>query len=189
MDKFLYITRKQFPNAQIELLTNGILLANMKRDFWEACKENRVEIVVTRYPIKLDYNQLEELARLNGVAYRYYSDITVKTSWHNPLDLEGSQDKYENFHLCSMSNSCSMLKKGKLYPCTMVPNLENFNKYFGVELEVTPKDYIDIYDDVTKEDVYDFFCTPIPACRYCKVKEWSGGHEWKVSSYQIEEWT
>ena len=189
VDDFLFVARKEFKNAKIELLTNGILLKDMKESFWEACKENRIEIVVTKYPIKVDYERLEKMAAEKGVAYRYYSDAVVKTSWKTPLDFEGGQDKYESFHLCSMSNSCSMLKKGKLYPCTMVPNLETFNDYFGLNMEVSHKDYIDIYSDVTKEEVYDFFCTPIPACRYCKVKERSGGYEWKVSSCRIEEWS
>ena len=34
------------------------------------------------------------------------------------------------------NGDCPMLKEGKLYPCTFVPNIPTFNKYFEKNIEV-----------------------------------------------------
>lgn len=189
--KFIEVTHKYFPSTVIQIFTNGILLPKKSEDFWQICREHKIVLEVTKYPIKLDYENIERMAKEKGVLLKYYSGGDVqKTSWHKPLDLEGRQDKYESFTNCYLANGdCIMLKKGKLYTCTLIPNIETFNNYFGKKLEVTDRDYINIYDDVTADDIFEFLCTPMPACRYCKVNEWTSGHEWHVSKYKIEEWT
>ena len=63
------------------------------------------------------------------------------------------------------------------------------SSYFNRDIEVSDKDYIDIYADITKEEVYEFLCNPPSACRYCKVSEWTFGHKWATTKKNICEWT
>lgn len=187
--EYVKIVRKYFKETNIQIFTNGLLLSNMKEEFWNVCKEEGVILEVTQYPIKFNYDKMRDLSESKGVEYRVYNGEGVKESWYKPLDLDGEQDKYNSFVSCYMANGeCAMLKKGKLYPCTVVANVSTFNRYFGKNLCVGENDYIDIYDNVDKEKIFDFMCNPIPACRYCKVKERTGGHTWKVSRKVIEEW-
>ena len=187
---FIESAHRYFPKTTIQIFTNGILLPKMDETFWKTCCKYGVVLEITKYPIKLDYQEIELLAIQHQVEYRYYNTEIIKTSMHKPLDLEGKQDKYENFENCYMANGkCVMLKEGKLYPCTLIPNLETFNHTFHKNLKVTDKDYIDIYSDVTAEEIYEFLSNPTPACKYCKVKEWTYGHKWGVSRKCIEEWT
>lgn len=37
------------------------------------------------------------------------------------------------------------VENGRLYTCTLIPNIEHFNKYFNKNLEVCDDDSIDIY--------------------------------------------
>lgn len=189
--QYIRIVHKYLPNTQIQIFTNGILLEKMKQEFWEICNSCRVILEVTKYPIDFDYNRTKELAEKNGVLFRFFSgDVVVKTSMHKPLDLKGKQDKYKSFQACYMANGdCAMLKNGKLYGCTLLPNLETFNKYYNQDLKVTDKDYIDLYMDITADDIFDFLCNPMPGCRYCKVGEWTYNHKWQISQRKIEEWT
>lgn len=125
-----------------------------------------------------------------GVKFEYYSGgNAVKDSFHKPIDLSGRNNKYESFHKCYMGNGeCTMLKHGKIYPCTFVPNISTFNRFFKKNIEINYYDCIDIYKVKTYEEILDFLANPIPACRYCQPDKWTGGHEWKTTSYKIEEW-
>jgi ABC-2 type transport system ATP-binding protein len=49
------IARKYF-DGPVNIVTNGILLSQMNKHFWDTCRENKIRIVVTSYPIKLDKN-------------------------------------------------------------------------------------------------------------------------------------
>lgn len=191
VNKYIEIVHKYLPSTQVEIFTNGILLEKMSEEFWEVCHNHNVILEVTKYPIQFNYDRVKELAEQNNVNFRYYNgDIVVKTSMHKPLDLAGKQDKYKSFNACYMANAnCTMLKKGKLYGCTLIPNIETFNKYFGKDIKVTDKDYIDIYDDISADDIFEFLCNPMPMCRYCKVNEWTYNNEWKTTTRSIKEWT
>ena len=184
--------RKNIPNTKIELVTNGTLLPTMKDGFWDICKECKVVIRPTKYPINFDYSLISEIIKGKGISVEYFNNETVqKTTFYEPLDLLGRQDKYESFHFCRKSNlGCADLKHGRLYSCTFAANAHIFNKHFPEnKISISQKDYIDIYENISLDDIFDFLCNPIPACRYCKVKEWIGGYEWAVSTKSIDEWT
>ena len=113
----------------------------------------------------------------------------VKTSMFKPLDLSGNQDKYISYKECYMGNGfCNMVKNGKLYPCTLVPNFETFNAYYNQNLQVCEKDYIDIFKAKSAEEIMDFLTNPIPACRYCQPRKWKNGLTWKTTTYNMREW-
>ena len=188
--KFIRSARQHFPVTTLQLLTNGLLFSKMSDEFWETCKECEVIIKVTKYPIDVDYKKMKELVLSKGITFEYAnSENEDKTMVHQALDMDGKQDKYESFHACCMGNGqCAELREGRLYQCNVVANLHIFNEYFGKNLEVGSRDYIDIHSDVGAEDILEYLCNPIPACRYCKTTEWIAGNEWKVSKKQIEEW-
>ncbi len=56
MDK----TKELFPNAQCNILTNGILLGDMGKDFWESMKKNNVRCGITKYPININFEKIEK---------------------------------------------------------------------------------------------------------------------------------
>ncbi len=188
---FIIELRKVISNCRIELVTNGILLENMDEEFWRACADCNVCIRPTRYPINLDYYAMKTSIEKRGIEVNFFNGEKVqKTTFYEPLDINGSQDKYESFHFCRKSNrGCADLKHGKLYSCTFTANLHIFNKRFPeCQFMLDKRDYIDIYSDITSEDIFDFLCNPTPACKYCKVKEWVGGFAWAISKRKKEEW-
>ena len=50
------------------------------------------------------------------------------------------------------------------------------------------RDFIDIYQVKTIEEVFDFFAKPFPFCKYCKTDE-TKEVIWSVSGKDISEWT
>ena len=93
------IVRKCFPSAPISIITNGLLLSGQKEEFWESCRRNSIRIVVTKYPVKLDYDAIKSRVREQEVAFDYYGSTgsVPKTMQCSPLDLSGKQDPKDSF--------------------------------------------------------------------------------------------
>lgn len=188
--RYLQITRENFPNTKIRLVTNGILLDRQDENFWLTLKELHIFVEYTKYPIKLDYDKLDELIKKYEVPIDVYgyNQKVIKTSYKIPLDLKGNQNVGTNFINCFHANFCISLENGKLYTCTVAPNIEHFNKYFKTEIPLTDKDGIDIYKAQNIDEILKFLAKPIPFCKYCNVNGRTFGHEWGVSKKEIEEW-
>ena len=183
--------RKIFPSVPIWISTNGILLDKREESFWITCQKNNITIVITRYPISFDYKRVEHIAEKHRVSLSFANgEVTEKTSYHIPLDLSGTQDTTSNFIHCFHSNDkCNMLSEGKLWTCTVAPNMWIFAKHFKIDLPMTEDDGIDIYSIETGRELFERLARPMPACRYCNVSMRTFGHPWKVSERRIEEWT
>ena len=80
------MTRSAFPIGSIQIVTNGIVLPDMSESFWQCCYENNIEICPTRYPIRVDYEGMEQRAAKYGVKYHLYNEgQKVKTMDWSPL--------------------------------------------------------------------------------------------------------
>ena len=186
---FFVMARYYFPETHLNLVSNGLLLNNQEENFWEICKQNNIDICVTKYPIKIDWEIIEGKSAKYGLKIRYWNNNDIlKHSWVFPIDLSGSQNEYENFLKCQDANSCIFLRNGKLFTCVVPPNIHHFNEYFTKNLEVSEKDYIDIYKAKNIDEILEFLARPIPFCRYCNVKERKYDLPWKVTKKDIKEW-
>jgi len=191
LNDFLCVARKYFPRSILQLVTNGILLLKQTEDFWKACMVNNIIIVNTKYPLRLDFDKMKETAKRHGVKFEHYdnSGEVLKTSHHIPLDLAGEQDARMNFNKCHHANNVCFLSKGKLFTCTVAPNIGHFNKFFNKDIPLTSADSIDIYKARDAEEIMHFLSNPIPFCKYCYVDKRTFGHEWQKSNKDIKEWT
>lgn len=189
--KFLKMARESFPDAVIDITTNGLRLLNQPEEFWLACKENRISIRPTKYPVPLDFEKMEKRAIDYGVDYRYFDNTgtVLKTMALGKLDLNGLQDGSRNFLLCHRANTCVYLQRGRLYTCTVAPTARHFNKFFGENLKELPEDSIDIYQTNSAQEILQFLSRPIPFCRYCMVEKMRWNQPWRQSERAIEEWT
>lgn len=187
---FMRISRQYLSETRIEIVTNAILLNLQKEDFWLACNKYNIVIVPTKYPLKTNYKKAEQTATKYGVKLEYYGNTNevLKTSYHIPLDIEGKQDPANNFINCFHANNCVFLKQGKLYTCTVAPNICHFNNFFDKNIPLSEKDGIDIHKAQNIDELLAFLAKPIPFCKYCNVNGRTFGHEWGISKKEIEEW-
>lgn len=188
--KFFGMARRNFPDAVIIIVTNGLKLLDQPEEFWLACKENDIAIRPTKYPIPLDFKEMEKRAADYGVKYGYYgnSGIVTKTVNFYRLDVEGRQDIRRNFLFCLRANNCISLRHGKLYTCSVAPTARHLGRYFGKDLEACPEDSIDIYRAISAREILEFLTKPIPFCRHCMVDDVRWDQPWSQSSRKIEEW-
>ena len=190
LNKFMGKAREIFPNTNLSIVTNGILLNKQNQDFWNCCRENNILITISGYPIKLDYDFIKNKAKENNVHLSIPKIQNSKAEfWHWVMDLNGKQNPIDSFKRCYHANKCIFLKNGKLYTCPIIPNICNFNKYFNKNLEVTPLDFIDIYKTENIMEILNFLAKPVPFCRYCDIQHMTWHNTWKVSEKSIKEWT
>jgi organic radical activating enzyme len=189
IDSIAEYARRSFPYTEISIVTNGILLSKMPDTFWKICKENSIIISITKYPIKLNFDKLSDIAEKNGVNLRFHvADSIKETSWNIALDCSGKQTPYESFVYCGYANRCVRLKNGRLSTCPLIFNIEFFNQYFNQNLQVCPNDYIDIYEAKNDHEILNFLAKPVPFCRYCDVNNRTWNSPWHTSKREISEW-
>ncbi|MEI0685692.1 radical SAM protein [Brachyspira pilosicoli] len=190
INEYIKIIRKYFSNNAISIYTNGIMLLKKDEEFWNVCKENKIQIIVTVYDINIDIDAIEKKAKEYNIIFvtSENKSFNEKVSWKFVLDLNKSQDAFYSFINCFHANHCIHLKDGKLYTCPIIPNIEHFNKYFNKNLEVTELDYIDIYKAKDYNEILQFLAKPVPFCRYCDVKKWKVVGNWRRSNRDISEY-
>ena len=190
LTKMFDIARLYFKDTEISFMTNGILLPKMPAEFWENCKKNNVCISLSRYPIRLDIDGIKETAKSYSVRFDYVggSNTPIKEMWKYPIDLHGKQKLKNSFYICNQVNSCLRMKNGIIYPCNTIACIDHFNGYFNTKLAVTEKDYININDVKSIDEVYDFLIAPKAFCKYCNRKGVVFGIKYGVSKKEITEW-
>lgn len=187
--QFCILLREQFSGSRIAIVTNGILLTKLSSEVLQELNKNQIEIIITKYPIKLNEKALDSIEKQYNIHISYTNrSKTIKKMNYMPLDLDGTQNINENFKIC-YSARCTNLKGTKIYPCPIVASIEHFNKYFLKDLPVTKNDYLDLRQCNNKEQIYNFLESPIPFCAYCKRKSITYDLPWQVSSKSIKEWT
>jgi hypothetical protein len=187
----LDIVRNYFPTNVINIVTNGILLQKQPDEFWATCRKNTVRIIVTKYPIEIDYQRIEILVKAQEITFSYYgnTESVYKTMQCLPLDIEGKQDAVNSFLCCYRANRCISVDNGRLYTCSLIPYVKYFNKYFNQQLIVSERDYLDINAISNNEEILDFISKPMSFCRYCNPNGMIWDIGYGVSKREITEWT
>ena len=184
---FLEISRKYIKIGEITLLTNGILLLKQDEIFWKCCRDNKIKIGITPYPIKLDYERIIEIAKKYSIELEYFF-VGDKTSFRKfPVNIKGNANVAKNFRKC-LNSKCTTLREGKMYSCYLPSCIVFLNNYFGQDFKVSERDYIDIYTVNSKDEILDFTCKPTPFCRYCDIDAIEFGIKWGMSKKEIGEW-
>ena len=186
--KFAEIAYECFPNSDIMIVTNGLLLHRMSKMFWQTCAKNHIKISITRYPINIDFEAIFKIAKASSVEIDFFGTDINKTTFVLPFDLDGQQNISQNFEECIMANTCVRMRDGKLATCSPILNVDLFNNYFNQNLIISNNDYIDIYKAESGNEILSFLATPVPFCRYCNVKARCYNIPWYRSNMDIREW-
>ena len=188
--EIIKIARQNF-KGEINICTNGILVDKQSPEFFKACRDNEVSIAITIYPIKLNWQKIEEL-----LAEYEFNLIKVGTKNHdrrlwfkNHRDLSGSQDIEGNYSKCRWGNNCIILEHGRLATCVMPFKTKYYNEYYNKDVFNIPEsDSISIYECDDINEILRFLSKSVSCCRYC-LPDKDELIDWEVSKKDIEEWS
>ena len=186
----IYTCKKYFPSKHLMLYTNGLLLESMSAQFFKACKECGVKIIITKYPSNSKLC-VEWLSRLSDMGIDNCLSNDKEREFHKiPLDSTGSQNVNWNWYeKCFLGGQCNLIRNGKIFPCTTIGKVEHLNRCFGTNYEVSSKDYFDLHNPkLTYEDFKEFITNAIPFCKYCNFNNFCKSIKWRPSKKEIGEW-
>jgi hypothetical protein len=183
------IVRKYLPRTYIYFISNGLLLPKLSDRFYTECRKNFINIEITRYPVKFDYDKVFEYVQSKGVQIvNYNKNKAIKTSWHFPINFDGSGNSVQNFARCGRANYCHVLFNHRLYTCSAIPRIRIFNERFNTNVPISDFDGIDIYKAKNGDDILQFLAKPVPFCRFCDHDKYTFEHEWKTTQHSISEY-
>ena len=162
----------------------------MKDSFFEACVDNKVEIWISQYPIKLPYEDIKKTLEDKGINVTYGNSGNTKDKpkqmWGVPLKIEGGLNGHQNFEDCLCMQY--ILRDGKMYPCANSAYIDLFNEYFNEKLPGPTCNGVDIFEVKSLEELTQRMSKSIPLCEYCDAKHRMEGIPWKSSEKKICEW-
>lgn len=189
ISELLALARQAMPYVKLTLQTNGILLTSLGDEFWRACHDHCISVRVTRYPVKLELEEIQRRARKSAVDLKYHpADDSIKSFNLYPLNLAGDGCPEENYGACKMRMRYVLIKDGRLYPCPIAGNAEHFSRAFRKELWCGDGDSVAL-DELQSFDAYRAFAEKgIPFCRFCLPTQYRRDVGWARSQKAISEW-
>ena len=190
--KIVRLTRCVLPEERIQLGTNGLLLGSMGDAFWDAVVDCDVEIVISAYPIRVDYAALFALVSGHGIRASYAGDFTRTGRGKDAfvrlaLDPEGRCDPVSSFVGCPLGGCTMQIARGALWPCQVAAHHGFFTRRFGYAMHDDEGDSLSLASIASADDIENFRRSPHPMCRHCDSGRLSVA-PWKRSAFAADEW-
>ena len=180
---FYVVTRHYFPNSEIVLVSNGILLPKLTDEQIDILNQNHIDLCVSDYGLNINHEQMNKFNR------HYFHN---KNEMYNiSLDLDGKLNNVDMFNNCDIvRGGWYFLKDGRIYQCCIMANINYFCDTFDKQIDFDLDDIsIDIYNH-TLEEIENFLHTPHQVCRYCDTpRRHQTEAPFSVSKGDIHEWT
>lgn len=185
----LQILRQSFPDTEIDLCTNGIMIPQMDKYFFDCLKKNGISIHISGYAptmklIGLIDNKLKE----------WNIDYTLlkRPMFSKYYTAEATHDMDKNFKDC-IASACFELYRGKISSCSAAIAFDKLNQQFGMHYNIVSReDYYNLHDEkVSAWEIKASLDTASNICRYCNVKamkefKWEIGLNPSIGDYLID---
>ena len=179
LHNFVTVCRTTFPNADIRVVSNGLLIPRIDKNLLTVMNENNVEFDISQYPPTTDV-----LGEIKSICEEYKVNCHISSPIKMFFDLrndKGDSNPKEMFDNC-ISKSCHFLEDGKISLCPRPIINKQFGSMVGINYDFLESEIIDIYKDIDNgEQLLDMFSKPIESCKYCetinkKLFEWEGNY-------------
>lgn len=119
INDYLTMVRKHFPETNIKLITNGLLIKKMPESFWETCAREDIEFYPTQYRVKVDWDYFRKKCIEHQI--RYDMSIIRDNFGFQKLNMDwrGRHNARSMFNSCPYSNRCVALENGNFIPAPL----------------------------------------------------------------------
>lgn len=183
LKSFVCEVRREFPYADIRVVSNGLLLPNVSAQTLEAIRKCGATIDISQYPpTRKIMENLIRFAQEKELKIQVGKEIT---QFFKGISSDVSTE-YEKIYSKCVSKTCHFLRKGRLYVCG-APILFFENKDF-LELDITDEDVKNNSFDLIEgyEDGWEILkklLSPFDFCRHCTYAQW---YDWQVSGENVD---
>ncbi len=186
LTRYVMITRQIFPETNLRITTNGLLIPKLSDDKLDVIKKCDCSFDISNYPPTR--KMMPEISKkLDAAGIGYDLGFPMDHFFKN-LRSKPSPSPAVAFNNCIFSH-CHMLMRGKLAPCSYAICTHRLNKKFGTDYP--EDDHVDIYDnDLDGNEIIRLFSHPHKFCRYCGSAimpvKWEG--HTSASTARLSDW-
>lgn len=161
---FVSLTREKYPNAEIQLVTNGLLVPSMTDGLTDALRQNKVIINISFYPALAE--KVRDVIRyLEGQQLTYRISYMV-TEFARILSKRNIGNPYTPF--IPAGCTCPNLFEGKLSTCPEVMFISDLNERFDVDYPASGP--INLHDETLDfHKLQELLKREVPLCEYCRT--------------------
>ena len=184
LEEFLIKLRKILPNADLAVISNGILIPKMPESLFKTMKENYIGFNLTLYSPTLKMkDRIYEVLDKSGVAYGSHEAKTDK--FEKFLCLEPNDIDLKPYEVCE-PRGILVVKEKCLYRCPVEAYIDKYYERFNIDLKAP--DGINIFE--FKGDwnrlVVDLYLRPRSLCNFCSTE--SSFYEWSNGKPEKDDW-
>ncbi len=183
------IARKKFPDANLQIHSNGLLLSKVKESLLMLCRRLDVQFVFTLYPETGKVKRtIEQILSKHNIRYEFTPPVY---EFRKAINSKGDWNAEEVYKNCC---KCINLIEGTL-SCGIPFLMETLEKKYNINIcENKRCNTIDIYNtDMDGWQINRLLDSPYHLCSYCafmrfNVLEENYYYAWKVGSAKLEDW-
>lgn len=176
---FCRAAREVFPDADIRVVSNGLLIPSIDVELLKTMKENHIGFDITLYPPTSELKEKIELRCLeNGILCVMSGKVS---QFFRITNAKGDSDKEKEHEKC-ISRRCHFLENGKVSVCGLPILNKKYKDVVNSKVPVFEQDIVDIYDSsLDGFSLNEFLSKPLESCRYCDMEhaewfEWRGNY-------------
>ncbi len=176
--------REILPNAQLLIVTNGLLIDHLSDEVLQCIKDNQVWISISEYqPTHKKMDIICHILNKYKILYEIRS-ASFKEKFCLPLSLK-ENSRYPN---TCISNGCVIICDGKIARCPQLMYISYFNSYFGTNLP--EKGVMELKSCPIGKELLAALREEVPLCKHCIQNEipWSiCKAEVKLEDFAVDE--
>ena len=152
-----------FPDCDLRIVTNGLLLPSVPSETLARIKEARCSFDISNYPpTRKKRKEIVSALEKAGVGYNF--SVPMRFFFKNLLKTP-ADDPAPAFRNCIFTH-CHMMGNGRLAPCSYAYCIGRFNKRFGTDYP--ENDCVDLYaEGALGWEIVERFSNPHEFCRCC----------------------
>jgi len=185
LDAYLSVTRAVFQKADIEVVTNGLLIPKADKKIMTAVKENNINVAISPYKPTLKLKE-QIVSVLKKYDVSWYFDGEEVPYFVRNLTLQNNHDGEKSSQVCPASG-CLFLRSGRVYKCPVEALINDLYDYYGLEQRY--EGGTDIYQNADKlyHQIVGYALEPSLMCQYCA--ETPEKIKWSVASRpSLQDW-
>ncbi len=184
LSAYLLIARDIFPDADIELVTNGLLLPKAAKETLQQIHKWNISVTISLYPPTIKIKEsIETILNNNKILWRFEKCGEFSRN----LTLQKEHDAHRSSANC-LSNGCVFLKNGKIYKCPVSGLIPIMESRYQVQF-LQGDSGVDLYDAENQlfDSIVDLIRNPVEMCQYCS--EINEGIKWGVrNNPKLQDW-
>ncbi|MEI6577932.1 MAG: radical SAM protein [Eubacteriales bacterium] len=160
---FVKTARESYPDCDLRLVTNGLLIPAINKADLAEIKRNNCTFDISNYPpTRKIIKSIKNLLGQSGVSYNIGMPVKYFFKLFLPEPLESPDESYIN---CLFTH-CHSLGGGYLSACSHQFWVHRLNTAFDLHYPIDEK--IDIYNTpLSGWEINEIFNNPLDFCRYC----------------------